>query len=69
MKYILPGFLDFNIGVQTNQSTVSGSVPATELPSNLRGLPTVEGLSIVLQHAQNLLSNHVIPAISVSTML
>ncbi|KAL8514918.1 hypothetical protein ACS0TY_013842 [Phlomoides rotata] len=51
-------------GVQTNQSTVSGGVPSPELPSNSRGLPTVEGLSIVLQHAQNLLSDHVVPAIS-----
>ncbi|XP_057796956.1 uncharacterized protein LOC131012983 [Salvia miltiorrhiza] len=49
---------------QPNQSTASGSIPATVLPPNSRGLPTVEGLSVILQHAQRLLSEHAVPAIS-----
>ncbi|XP_047980426.1 ubiquitin-like domain-containing protein CIP73 isoform X2 [Salvia hispanica] len=51
-------------GNQPNQSTASGSTPATVLPPNSRGLPTVEGLSIVLQRAQRLLGEHAVPAIS-----
>ncbi|XP_042035862.1 ubiquitin-like domain-containing protein CIP73 [Salvia splendens] len=51
-------------GNQPNQSTASGSTPSTVLPPNSRGLPTVEGLSIVLQHAQRLLGEHAVPAIS-----
>ncbi|KAL1542849.1 ubiquitin-like domain-containing protein CIP73 [Salvia divinorum] len=51
-------------GNQPNQSTASGSIPPTVLPPNSRGLPTVEGLSIVLQRAQRLLGEHAVPAIS-----
>lgn len=57
------------LGNQPNQSTASSSVPATVLPPNSRGLPTVEGLSIVLQHAQRLLGEHAVSAISVSSIL
>lgn len=57
------------LGNQPNQSTASGSVPTTVLPPNSRGLPTVEGLSIVLQQAQRLLAEHAVPAISVSSTL
>ncbi|KAK4429464.1 Ubiquitin-like domain-containing protein CIP73 [Sesamum alatum] len=52
-------------GNQPNQSTVaSDSLPTVELPSNSRGLPTVDALSIVLQRAQRLLSDHAVPALS-----
>lgn len=53
-------------GNQQNQSTASGSMPTstTELHPNYRGLPTVEGLSNVLQHTQRLLGEHAVPAIS-----
>ncbi|PIN25242.1 hypothetical protein CDL12_02018 [Handroanthus impetiginosus] len=52
-------------GDQPNQSTsASAELPTVELPSNSRGLPTVEALSIVLRHAQCLLSDHAVPALS-----
>ncbi|KAL0360461.1 UNVERIFIED_CONTAM: Ubiquitin-like domain-containing protein CIP73 [Sesamum radiatum] len=52
-------------GNQPNQSPVaSDSLPTIELPSNSRGLRTVDALSIVLQRAQRLLSNHAVPAYS-----
>uniref|UniRef100_A0A7C9AT43 Ubiquitin-like domain-containing protein n=1 Tax=Opuntia streptacantha TaxID=393608 RepID=A0A7C9AT43_OPUST len=38
--------------------------PATELPSNARGLPTPEALSTVLRHAQRLLGGHAVAALS-----
>ncbi|XP_051139003.1 ubiquitin-like domain-containing protein CIP73 isoform X2 [Andrographis paniculata] len=51
-------------GNQPNQpTTTTGDLPAVELPSNSLGLPTVEALSIVLQHAQRLLSDHAVPAL------
>lgn len=59
----------YGLGNQQDQSTANGSTPTTVLPPNSRGLPTVEGLSIVLQQAQRLLADHAIPAISVSTIL
>lgn len=61
--------LTLNLGNQPSQSTASGNVPTTELPSDSSGLPAVEALSIVLRHAQHLLSDHAVPAISVSTIL
>ncbi|KAG8378028.1 hypothetical protein BUALT_Bualt08G0095600 [Buddleja alternifolia] len=52
-------------GNQPNQPpSASGNLPTIALPSNSRGLPTVEALSIVLQHAQRLLSGHAVPALS-----
>ncbi|KAI3464740.1 hypothetical protein Pfo_021403 [Paulownia fortunei] len=52
-------------GTQPNQlTTASGNLPTTELPSNSRGLPTVEALSIVLRHAEHLLSEHAVPVLS-----
>lgn len=39
-----------------------------ELPSNARGLPTPEALSIVLRHAEQLLSGPTTAALSVSTL-
>lgn len=61
----------YDKGNQQNQSTASGSMPTstTELRPNSRGLPTVEGLSNVLQHTQHLLGEHAVPAISVSITL
>lgn len=57
----------YGLGNQPDQSTSTGSTPSTVLPPNPRGVPTVEGLSIVLQQAQRLLADHAVPAISVST--
>ncbi|KAL2503880.1 Ubiquitin-like superfamily protein [Abeliophyllum distichum] len=52
-------------GYQPNQSpNVSSDLPTAELPSNSRGLPTPEALSIVLRHAQRLLSGPTISALS-----
>ncbi|KAL0314484.1 UNVERIFIED_CONTAM: Ubiquitin-like domain-containing protein CIP73 [Sesamum angustifolium] len=52
-------------GNQPNQSPVaSDNLPTVELPSNSRGLRTVDALSIVLQRAQRLLSDHAVPALS-----
>ncbi|KAA8537443.1 hypothetical protein F0562_026870 [Nyssa sinensis] len=45
-------------GYQPNQSPANrGDLPTVELPSNARGLSTPEALSIVLRHAQRLLSD------------
>ncbi|XP_020547382.1 large proline-rich protein BAG6 isoform X2 [Sesamum indicum] len=49
-------------GNQPNQSPVASDT--LELPSNSRGLRTVDALSIVLQRAQRLLSDHAVPALS-----
>ncbi|KAK4434666.1 Ubiquitin-like domain-containing protein CIP73 [Sesamum alatum] len=50
---------------QQNQSpSASGNIPTSELPTNSGGYPTVEALTIVLQHAQRLLHDHAIPALS-----
>ncbi|CAA3029974.1 large proline-rich BAG6-like isoform X1 [Olea europaea subsp. europaea] len=52
-------------GYQPNQSpNVSSDPPTAELPSNSRGPPTPAALSIVLQHAQRLLSGPTISALS-----
>ncbi|KAA8528801.1 hypothetical protein F0562_036156 [Nyssa sinensis] len=52
-------------GHQPNQSSTNrGGLPTVELPSNTRGLPTPGALSIVLSHAQRLLSGYAIPALS-----
>ncbi|KAL0432312.1 UNVERIFIED_CONTAM: Ubiquitin-like domain-containing protein CIP73 [Sesamum latifolium] len=49
---------------QQNQSpSASGSVATSELPTNSGGYPSVEALTIVLQHAQRLLLDHAIPAL------
>ncbi|KAL0365994.1 UNVERIFIED_CONTAM: Ubiquitin-like domain-containing protein CIP73 [Sesamum radiatum] len=49
---------------QQNQSpSASGSVATSELPTNSGGYPSVEALTIVLQHAQSLLHDHAIPAL------
>ncbi|KAK4854145.1 hypothetical protein QYF36_019615 [Acer negundo] len=49
---------------QSTSSTTHEDVPRTELPTNGMGLPTPEALSIVLRHAQRLLSGHTIAALS-----
>ncbi|KAK3231946.1 hypothetical protein Dsin_003827 [Dipteronia sinensis] len=49
---------------QSTSSTTHEDVLRTELPTNERGLPTPEALSIVLRHAQRLLSGHTIAALS-----
>ncbi|CAK7346073.1 unnamed protein product [Dovyalis caffra] len=41
---------------QNTSATSLGDPPRVELPSNARGLPTPEALSIVLRHAERLLS-------------
>ncbi|KAK9270986.1 hypothetical protein L1049_026574 [Liquidambar formosana] len=51
-------------GNQPNPSTNVGDLPTVELPSNARGLPTPEALSIVLRHAERLLSDHAVAALS-----
>uniref|UniRef100_A0A6N2LCS5 Ubiquitin-like domain-containing protein n=1 Tax=Salix viminalis TaxID=40686 RepID=A0A6N2LCS5_SALVM len=52
-------------GNQPNTSTASiGDPPSVELPSNARGLPTPEALSIVLRHAEQLLSGPTTTALS-----
>ncbi|KAJ6680952.1 LARGE PROLINE-RICH PROTEIN BAG6 [Salix koriyanagi] len=52
-------------GNQQNTSTASiGDPPSVELPSNARGLPTPEALSIVLRHAEQLLSGPTTTALS-----
>lgn len=51
-------------GNQPNLSTNAGDLPTAELPSTARGLPTPEALSIVLRHAQRLLSDHAVAALS-----
>ncbi|KAM7258345.1 hypothetical protein ACFE04_014086 [Oxalis oulophora] len=45
-------------------SVSSEDTPRVELPSNERGVPTPEALSIVLRRAQQLLSSHVTSALS-----
>ncbi|CAL5349488.1 unnamed protein product [Camellia sinensis] len=52
-------------GHQPNQSLTNiGDLPTVELPSNARGLSTPETLSIVLRHAQRLLSGPTVAALS-----
>ncbi|KAK3001189.1 hypothetical protein RJ639_021894 [Escallonia herrerae] len=50
---------------QPNQSSNSrGELLAVALPADARGLPTPEALAVVLRHAQRLLSDHAITALS-----
>ncbi|KZV14949.1 hypothetical protein F511_32540 [Dorcoceras hygrometricum] len=50
---------------QHNQSpAATGDLPTIELPTNARGVPTVEALSIVLRHAQRLLNDNAVAALS-----
>ncbi|KAL5780804.1 hypothetical protein ACOSQ2_011541 [Xanthoceras sorbifolium] len=56
--------LSLNGYQQSTSSTRLEDVPQTELPTNERGLPTPEALSIVLRRAQRLLSGHTIAAVS-----
>ncbi|CAA0813374.1 Ubiquitin-like superfamily protein [Striga hermonthica] len=52
-------------GTQQDQSPdASGSLPTPQLPTNLHGFPTVEALTTVMRHAQRLLSDHVVRALS-----
>ncbi|KAG8389838.1 hypothetical protein BUALT_Bualt01G0020100 [Buddleja alternifolia] len=52
-------------GTQQNESsTASGDLPAIELPRDSRGLSTPEALTIILRHAQRLLSDHAVLALS-----
>ncbi|GER38778.1 ubiquitin family protein [Striga asiatica] len=52
-------------GTQQDQSAdASGSLPTPQLPTNLHGFPTVEALTTVMRHAQRLLSDHVVRALS-----
>ncbi|EPS73676.1 hypothetical protein M569_01081, partial [Genlisea aurea] len=53
----------FRNGNQPSLSTTAGD-RSGGLPSNSRGLPSVDALRIVLQRAQALLSNQAIPALS-----
>lgn len=45
-----------------------GDLTRVELPTNPQGLPTTESLSIVLRHAQRLLSDYAISSLSVRTI-
>ncbi|XP_059459775.1 ubiquitin-like domain-containing protein CIP73 isoform X2 [Corylus avellana] len=45
-------------------STNTGNLPRVELPTNAQGLRTPESLSIVLRHAERLLSGHAVAALS-----
>ncbi|KAF8410339.1 hypothetical protein HHK36_002866 [Tetracentron sinense] len=57
-------------GSQPNPSPVSvGDPPRLDLPSNARGQPTPEALSIILRQAQQLLSGHTVAALSVHLIL
>ncbi|XVE94459.1 hypothetical protein REPUB_Repub02eG0010500 [Reevesia pubescens] len=52
-------------GYQPHTSmTSSREQPRVALPSDVRGLPTPEALSIVMRHAERLLSSHAIAALS-----
>ncbi|XP_015884147.1 ubiquitin-like domain-containing protein CIP73 isoform X1 [Ziziphus jujuba] len=52
-------------GYQTNlSSNNTGDQPRMDLPSNTQGLHTPEALSIVLRHAERLLSRHAVAALS-----
>ncbi|KAL6504469.1 hypothetical protein OROGR_026392 [Orobanche gracilis] len=56
--------LSQNVTRQNQSPTGSSSLPTSELPMNSHGLPTVEALTTVMRHAQRLLSDNVIPALS-----
>lgn len=51
-------------GYQSTPPDSTTDQPATELPSNARGLPTPEALSTVLRLAQQLLGGHAVAALS-----
>ncbi|KAM1223348.1 hypothetical protein ACFX2G_043334 [Malus domestica] len=52
-------------GYQPNTSaTNTGEPPRVNLPSTAEGMPTPEALGIVLRHAERLLSNHAVSALS-----
>ncbi|OMO85453.1 Ubiquitin [Corchorus olitorius] len=52
-------------GYQPHTSTTNrGDQQRVELPSDARGLPTPEALSIVMRHAERLLSSHAIASLS-----
>lgn len=70
MKFHLPMLLSLNLADQRNQSSAANSdLPTIELPTNARGVPTVEALSIVLRHAQRLLNDHAVAALAVCTLM
>ncbi|KAK6939264.1 Ubiquitin-like domain [Dillenia turbinata] len=50
-------------GSEANSSSM-GSIPTVEFPSNSRGVPTPEALSIVMRHAERLLSGQAVVALS-----
>ncbi|XP_034695174.1 ubiquitin-like domain-containing protein CIP73 isoform X2 [Vitis riparia] len=49
---------------QPNSSPTNADIPRVELPSNSRGLPTPEALSIVMRQAERLLSGNAVAALS-----
>ncbi|GMY28139.1 large proline-rich protein bag6-B-like isoform X1 [Fagus crenata] len=52
-------------GYQPNSSSANPrDLPRVELPSSAQGMPTPEALSIVLHHAERLLSGHAVAALS-----
>ncbi|GLT31332.1 hypothetical protein SLA2020_060750 [Shorea laevis] len=52
-------------GYQPNASSANTrNIPRVDLPSDMRGLATLEALSIVLRHVGQLLGNHAINALS-----
>jgi hypothetical protein len=58
-----------HLGNQPNTSTTSmEDPPRVELPSNARGCPTPEALSIVLHHAARLLSGPATTSLSVNNL-
>jgi hypothetical protein len=58
-----------HLGNQPNTSTTSmEDPPRVELPSNARGYPTPEALSIVLRHAARLLSGPATTSLSVNNL-
>lgn len=60
----MEGVLSQNEYQPSSSPSSTPDQPATELPSNARGLPTPEALSIVLRHAQRLLSGPAVAALS-----
>lgn len=62
--------LSLNLADPRNRSpAATGDLPTIELPTNARGVPTVEALCIVLRHAQRLLNEHAVAALSVFTLM
>ncbi|KAL6504802.1 hypothetical protein OROHE_023560 [Orobanche hederae] len=56
--------LSQNVNRQNQSPAGSSSLPTSELPMNSHGYPTVEALTTVMRHAQRLLSDHVVLALS-----